>query len=862
MSSDRQPRWSFKLPVAGLALSGWLCVAGGAMPVWAESAPAPDSIAPPIVVSQAGHEQFVFAHRLLRSNRLEHAAEAFDQFLREFPNDEKHNDGRYFRAELAMGAGDLDRADELLRNIGPTTVVTPVAVAILQSQVDLALMRIQPAVARLQAIALDDLPPTTVAWIRHLRGRAYVSAGNLEAAATQLDQAARVTYSQQAAALFELGQVLGSLGQVDRAIAALGRCVSMNDPVLSPRAARLGGDLSLRHRRYDRAIQFSQAIIEHFSASPEFGPAVIDLLWALQGAGRHEEVIAAAGRHFAAIKPEQRLMADYLAGVAAFDLGRFDEAARRMSTLREQAPQWERRPLVMETLARCFYELERFEELDRLFDAMQAQHPDTESLARTRILMARRAMDVQDGRRAIALLSEVTKLGPQHPAWLEAKRQKVVTHEQLGQWEPALTGYRTLLALDPMPAAVTPQQRRQWQIRSAASLMQLERFDEAREVLRPVVADTEAGEDTLTAARLMLGQSLIRLDARQEAIELFTAVIDGRGDEDERVASARYWRGLAYLIDRKPDLAVADLTAAGEDQRLDRTLRVAAFRISGEVLQRIGDAAGARQSLGRLEALVGVDQLTAAERLWLARDTAQRAESAGDHRQVLRYLGPLLENQQRLMPAVAAEADFLAAIALRELGERDQAMRGLHKVIGVGQGFGSQARLELARTLADTDPQRALVQYDLLLLHESGTERSIMAAALNESARVFLRLAARFSRDQQAEQARTAVRQAERRLLQLSIIYRDERFSPLPELALIELERIARAQNRTEDARKAMEDLRQLSPNSPWEQYAQAMVLLNNGQRNRALDTLRRLRDLPPPEALASVVRQRIAELE
>ncbi|MCC5830441.1 MAG: tetratricopeptide repeat protein [Phycisphaeraceae bacterium] len=846
----------YLIGTAAVAALGMFCApAPGSAPAQDQPQTPPS---PPIVVSEAAHEQFVFAHRLMRINRLDMAAEAFDRYLRDFPNDEKHNDGRYFRAELAMGAGDIELADRLLSDIGTTRVITPTAVRVLQAQVDLAKGRVQPAIQKLEAVDTDDLPERTAAWVSHLRGRAYVASDNLPAAARQLERAARVEYSQQPAAFFEWGQVLASLGQTDRAIAALGRCIAMRDPVLSPRAARLGADLALKNRQFDRAAQFAESIIENFAGSSEFPGAVLDLLWAHQGNGEHEKIIETADRHRNALSGADRFMAEYLAGVASFDLRRFEQAASRMDQLRRRAPDWERRPLVLETLARSYYELERFDDLRRLYEQMVEQHPDTESLARTRVIMARWHLANERGREALTLLREVTESGPRHPVWTQAMRQKVVTYEQLGRFDDALAGYTALLK---EATAADSEQRNHWRLRQATMQMRLEKFDEARKAAEGLLEVDGLEDDLAAAARLLLGQALGRLNEHDRAIAVLTELIDKDGNAS-RVANAMYWRGLMQLVDRRPERAVEDLLAAGGSEVLESNLRVTSLRIASEVQRRLGDDSAARASLGLLENLVGMDRLTAAERIWLARYTANRARDAEQHRQVLRYLAPLLDNQDRLRPAVAAEADFLAAVTLRELGQRDEAIRGFHKVIGLGQGFGSAARLELARTMAADEPTRALGQYDLLLRHDGESDRATLASSLDESARILLRLARQFERDQRPEQARRAMRDAERRLLQLSLIYRDRRFSPLPELALIELEAIARGQNRADDARRAMQDLEQLAEDGPWKQYARAMLMVADGRSGSALEILRRLRDLPPPAELAGVVRQRIAELE
>src|SRR5690606_6879548 len=148
-----------------------------------------------------------------------------------------------------------------------------------------------------------------------------------------------------------------------------------------------------------------------------------------------------------------------------------------------------------------------------------------------------------------------------------------------------------------------------------------------------------------------------------------------------------------------------------------------------------GASAEAEQTLAELEALVGRGGLNDAELLWMA----GRALASAEAERALGYLDPVLAGRPGSAPEARAEASYLAGRAQRALGQRDEAITSFERVIAMGRGFDLLARLELARTLADSgQPEGALAAFAGLINAESS---EVAAHALFDSAQVCRRLA-------------------------------------------------------------------------------------------------------------------------
>ncbi|MEX0744547.1 MAG: hypothetical protein WD118_03000, partial [Phycisphaeraceae bacterium] len=83
---------------------------------------------PALAQGGAAHEQFLFAYKLLQRGEDRLAADAFDDYLGNFPQDEKRGDGLYYRALLHRRAGENQPAVDLLDDVPATQIVPGYAV--------------------------------------------------------------------------------------------------------------------------------------------------------------------------------------------------------------------------------------------------------------------------------------------------------------------------------------------------------------------------------------------------------------------------------------------------------------------------------------------------------------------------------------------------------------------------------------------------------------------------------------------------------------------------------------------------------------------------------------------------------------
>ena len=181
---------------------------------------------------------------------------------------------------------------------------------------------------------------------------------------------------------------------------------------------------------------------------------------------------------------------------------------------------------------------------------------------------------------------------------------------------------------------------------------------------------------------------------------------------------------------------------------------------------------------------------------------------------------------------------YLLGKAYREAKRPTEAQAALGQVIAMGRGFDAEARLELARALADEgETDAALGELEGLISHE---QSRIAAEALHESALLHLDLA------RKADPGDVAGHQGEARKLlkRLVLLYSFDELTPLPQRAAIEL---AEVETRLGDAAAATGSLREVArrfPDSPHAAFAQAVLEEATGDPGAALARLRRARDM------------------
>jgi tetratricopeptide (TPR) repeat protein len=185
------------------------------------------------------------------------------------------------------------------------------------------------------------LAPGNVAWI-HLLGYLYQQTGRLDDASERFEQAMRQQPDDRAAAV-RLAQVYLGLNRLREARAQFESVV-----MLFPALARNGlGEIALRERRYDEAVEHFRAVLERV---PEASSIHYSLAMAYRGLGRLDEARSHLKQRGAGginvgdpiadglqslVRGERGLVAR---GRRAYEAGHYEEAAAAFAKAIESAP--------------------------------------------------------------------------------------------------------------------------------------------------------------------------------------------------------------------------------------------------------------------------------------------------------------------------------------------------------------------------------------------------------------------------------------------------------------------------------------------------------------------------------------------
>jgi len=191
--------------------------------------------------SDAEHQQFLFAYKLLQRGDTEEAAAEFQEYLGSFPNGDKLGDAQYYRALLYRKAGDNERAAAMLEIAAEPTLVPGYAVKLLQGQTLSDLGKYEEALTALESIDATELEANVAVSAYYLRGLAYRGADNLDAAATALADAAELETPMRGRALLDLAKVQALMDKPTEALATLDKCIEAADAASLAEASRFAG---------------------------------------------------------------------------------------------------------------------------------------------------------------------------------------------------------------------------------------------------------------------------------------------------------------------------------------------------------------------------------------------------------------------------------------------------------------------------------------------------------------------------------------------------------------------------------------------------------------------------------------------
>ncbi len=808
-------------------------------------------------------DDFLFAYRLMQRGDLAEAGAAFDAFLERFPNDAARGDALYFRAALHRKAGAQQAAADVLTAITPRTVprrVPAYAVALLRGQVLTDLGRYDAAVTELEKIDPARLPADARASTHLLMGVAYRGAGNFEAAAAALDRAATLETPLRPRALLEGARALAGGGDTPAALEVLRALLDLDDEGTRAEAARYAGDLSYAAGYTAAATGYYTRVIERDQSSAQFGPAVVGRMWADLAAGRSVAVVSA---HQKLVGPGRGLggadaaAAAYVAASAYQALGQHARAAELLTGYTEgQAAGGEAPPLqalALYKLAVSQFELVRYDDMAATVARLESDFPESEQQIDASFLLASADAKRGDAAAGVARLNVFIEAGAGSPYHLQALLQRAVLYASQGADAAARDDLVAWLdrAQKPLDEAAGPA------LRLIALHHRLKEY-QAASTLAAALVDAGPAAAAEQEALFRQGEALTRAGRLREALVAYD-----RLQKDHPINAYRGAVGLrrGLLLGKlgRPDVALAALGAAADNDRLPVAQRGAALRVMAAQHRDAGQPDNAADTLRRVEDLEGLASIEDADLLWLAGHHVDRG--AAD--QALRVLGVFDEPGRRPTGPAESQLLFLSGRAQLARGDLDAAHRSFFGVVALGRGYDLEARLELARVMA------ARGELDAALIELSDLTRSedavTAARALFQTGRVHRLRARALTAEGDAVGAAAALTDARSPMKRMVVLYLTvDAVQPLPQAGLLELAEIAEALGDEAAAAREREELTRRFADTAHGRYAAALRAWRERDRpDDALAALQRLRDAGPlPDDLRPRVAAAVEALE
>lgn len=775
--------------------------------------------------SDAEHQQFLFAYKLLQRGEIAEAASEFDEYLGKFPQGEKFGDAQYYRALLFRKAGQNDKAAALLESAKAPTIVPAYAVKLLHGQVLSDQGKFKEALGPLEQIKTDDLDDKIAVSALYLKGLAYRGADNLEAAATALADAAQLDTPMKARALLDLAKVRAMMKDNTKAIAALERCLKIEDKTITPEAARFAGDLSYNAGDYDKAIGYYNTVSARYQSSPHFAPAVVGLLWAQFADERYDDVKKTFDNAIDALPVSDRLPAYYLAGSAFQEQGEHEKAADLLQKVSGGTGKLPIQEKVLYKLALSQFELERYDAMQTTVASLTSRFPQTKLAVDVAFLQATadaKAGQVQQG---ASRLTQFIEQGESSPYYQQALLRRAHLYETNGEIEPAAKDYQAYLDSN---GKTTPTS-----LQAGFRLMELlGALSEHDKVI------------ALATGVLQIDDAKLRTpSAEQEALYRLAVAQRFSGDLDKALAThSRLTRdhpinpyraesvleqGLIRMTQGDSDRGVPLLLDAVEREGLVKASKISAMRI---VAQHDADAGNARRSYDlriKMQQLGGDDVLSDDERLWLGQTLLNRR----DPKAALKMLDAVQGEK------VKERAMLLTGRAHRMAGSHDEAVATLTEVRAISERYGNDAWLELALTYRDMGkPDEAMAELGPLQNPDRG--HAIASRALYESGVIHqrLHLSNKTTSPDKAEGHANAAREAFKKLW---LLYPDREGEDRAKRAYLALAALQQAMGDAAAEVKTLDELATAHPESPFASYAKALLAIRAGKAERADSYLR-----------------------
>lgn len=762
----------------------------------------------------------MFAYKLLQRGEVDEAAAEFDEYLGKFPSGAKFGDAQYYRALLHRKAGQNDKAAGLLKSAKAPTIVPAYAVKLLHGQVLSDMGKFKEALGPLEQIKTDDLDDKVAVSALYLKGLAYRGADNFEAAATALSDAAKLDTTMKARALLDLAKVRAMMKDSAKALAALERCLKVEDKAITPEAARFAGDLSYNAGAYDKAIGYYNTVASRYQSSPHFAPAVVGLLWAQFADERYDDLKKTFDNAIDALPVSDRLPAYYLAGSAYQEQDQHDKAAALLSKVAGGTGSLPIQEKVLYKLALSQYELEQYDAMQATVASLIKRFPQTKLAVDVAFLQATadaKAGQVQQG---AARLTQFVDQGKASPYYQQALLRRAHLYETNGEIAPAAKDYQAYLdSID----KTTPTSL-QASFRLMELLGALSQHDKVIALATGVLQIDDAKLRTPSAEQ----EALYRLAVAQRfGGDLNKALAThGRLTRDHPInpyrAESVLEQGLIRMTQGDHDRGVPLLLDAVEREGLAKPSKISAMRI---VAQHDADAGNTRRAYElrmKMQELGEAKVFSDDERLWLGDTLINR----GEPKKALKYLAAVEGDKSK------ERAMLLKGKAYRLAGQHKEAAETLNEVRAISERFGTEAWLELALTYRDMGkPDEALAELTPLQNPDRG--HAIASRALYEAGVIHQRLylSNKASSPDKAEANAKSAREAFKKLW---LLYPDRKGEDQSKRAYLALADLQQAMGDLPSEVMTLEELATAYPESPFATYAKALLAIRAGKLERA----------------------------
>jgi len=794
--------------------------------------------------SDAEHQQFLFAYKLLQRGELTEASAEFDEYLGKFPAGEKLGDAQYYRALLYRKGGQNEKAATLLKSAAEPTIVPGYAVKLLHGQVLSDQGKYKEALGPLEQIKTDELDDKIAVSALYLRGLAYRGAENMEAAATALADAAQLDTPMKARALLDLAKVRALMKDNAKALAALERCLKVQDSGITPEAARFAGDLSYNAGDYDKAIGFYNTVVSRYQSSPHFAPAVVGLLWAEFADARYDDLIQTFDNAIDALPVSDRLPAYYLAGSAYQEQDQHDKAATMFAQVAGGSGNLPIQEKVLYKLALSQFELERYDAMGDTIFALKKRFPETKLAVDVAFLQA--TADAQAGQveQGAARLTQFIERGPSSPYYQQALLRRAHLFETHGEIEPAAKDYQAYLATVDTPTPTSLQAG----FRLMELLVALGKHDAVIELATSVLQISDA--------------QLRTPQVEQEALYRLAVAQRYKGDLDAALAThSRLTRdhpinpyraesvleqGLIRMTQGDSDRGVPLLLDAVEREGLAKPSKLSALRIVAQHDADNDNVGRAFDLRMKMQELGGAEVFSDDERLWLGETLINRRQP----KDAMKYLTAVRDESKK------ERAMLLTGKAQRLAGAYDEAAATLNEVRAISERYGTEAWLELALTYRDMGEADEALN-ELAPLQNPDRGHRIASRALYEAGVIHQRLYVE-TKATSPDQAGGHAKAAREAFKKLWLLYPDRAGENQAKRAYLALAELQHAMGLAATEVKTLEELATAHPDSAYASYAKAVLAIRADRSERADTYLRQT--IEQAKATEDVALQRRAE--